>query len=238
MRDIWVSESQIKHEDAIRKAVRENATIAILDYPGTGFKFSLKRVCQLTGGIRTAIVQISMRSKQKEIGISMLTQIASIRFNNFKSGSLNVFDLIRVIGTKVRQDLKGKKILLVFERVHYLKRPEKLSQFLDLLDNINFPCGVILRFEPNYIERIKRWGDQHLYTRFEQVTRLRKVTRPNHPSEIREMLMLHGLNNPGLLNEISMNTESFTIAKLLLDKKLLYQPTMQLNLFFENRLRV
>ncbi len=238
MRDIWISENQVKHEEAILKAVREYCTVAILDHPGTGFKFSLQRVCQLRGGIRSAIVQISMKSKHKEIGITMLKQILSIRFSNLKSTNISVFELIMVVGARVRQDLKGKRVLLIFERVHYLNEPGRLSHFLDLLDNINFPCGIILRFDLMYPSVVKTWGDQHLYDRFERVTFLRKVTRPNTSWEIRQMLMIHGLNNPDLLSEISSNTKSFTTAKLLLGKKFLYKPSLQLNLFTENRLRI
>lgn len=233
---IWTTENQLKFEKAFRFAAKERAVVAIADFSGTGFKHALQKYCFYNSDIRSVFVRIPMKPRSGDLGVTMFRQLMSIRFNNFKYTQPSVFDLLRVLGSRVKQDLKGKRILIVFEDVHYFSE-KRLSDFMRLIREINFPCGVVLRFEQSYYEKVAKWSER-VNNDFQILTKWRQVTVRNRPQDIAMLCQLYGLHNPTLVNQISKQTTSFTIAMQFIKSHSNYRPTTQLNLFAENRLRM
>jgi hypothetical protein len=230
------TENQLKFESAFRFALQQKCVVAVLDFPGTGFKHALRRFCFYNSDVRTAYVEIPAKSKTKELTIKMLTQLMTIRFSNFKYTQPSVFDLILILGTRVKQDLKGKRILIVFEGVHHLTE-SRLVDFMRVIKGINFPCGVVLRLSQDYLFKTVPKMKEEIHNDFKLLTKWRKVAQRNKRDDVATLCRLHGVDQPSVINQIC-NETSFTMAMELIDGYKRYSPTTQLNLFGENRLRM
>lgn len=232
----WTTQNQLKFEKAFTRAVQDRTIVAIGDHSGTGFKHALKRFYFYNSEIRSAFIRVPFKSSTNDLAISMFKQLMTIRFNNFKYTKVTVFDLLRVLGQRVKQDLKGKKILIIFEDVHNLNE-RKLSLFMNLLNEINFSCGIVLRFDISFFDKVQKWNSR-VQSDFLKITQLRQVTEKNRPQDIAILCQIYGLNTPSIVNQISKQTTSFTIAMEFIKRYNGYKPTSQLNLFSENRVRI
>jgi hypothetical protein len=233
---IWLTENQIKIQDGFRQALTDKRIVSIIDFPGTGFKHAFRRFCNLNSDVRSVFVEIPIgRNATRSIVIKMMTQLMTIMFNNFKYTQPTAFDLLRVLGERVRQDLRGKKILIVFDGVDNLSNM-KLAHFMDLIKHINFPCAIVLRFGADYFAKLK--SHEKIYNEFWILTQWRKVTKQNTEVDIEKFCRLHGITNPIFLREIRERTKSFTIAKEFVKSYKGYLPPSQLNLFSENLVRI
>lgn len=234
--EVWETQNQIKMIEGFRAALKEKKIICIIDHPGTGFKHAFKRFSNLNSEVRSVFVEIPLGKKStREITLDMMTQIMTIRFNNFKYKTPSPFDLLRVLGERVKQDLRGKKILLVFDGIDRLSK-SKLPDFMRIIKKINFPCGIVLRFGVDYYKKIK--SDEKLFNEFWVFTEWRKVTFPNTPEDIEKLCRFYGLDNDTFIKEISERTTSFTVAMSFIKKHNNYRPPSQLNLFSQNLVRV
>lgn len=234
--EIWLTENQIKILDGFRIALNDRKIISIIDFPGSGFKHAFRRFSNLNSDVRSVYVKIPIGKKAtRDIVIDMVTQLMTIRFNNFKYTQPTAFDLLRVLGGRVRQDLRGKKILIVFDGIDNLT-PMKLADFMNLINCVNFPCAIVFRFGADYFKKIK--AHEKIFNEFWVLTQWRKVTKPNTPEDIDKFCRLHGITNPTFLKEIRERTTSFTIAKEFVKAHKNYLPPSQLSLFSENLVRI
>ncbi|GCC50355.1 hypothetical protein SanaruYs_05700 [Chryseotalea sanaruensis] len=234
--EVWETLNQLKMNEGFRAALKEKKIICIIDHPGTGFKHAFRRFSNLNSDVRSVFVEIPIGKKStREITLDMLTQIMTIRFNNFKYKTPSPFDLLRVLGERVKQDLRGKKILIVFDGIDNLSK-KKLADFMLIIKGINFPCGIVLRFGADYYKKIK--SNEKLYNEFWLFTEWRKVTTPNTPEDIEKLCRFYGLDNPIFIREICDRTTSFTVAMSFIKKHNNYRPPSQLNLFSQNPVRI
>ncbi len=232
----WLTANQLKFMDAFQRAQSENCVVSVVDHPGTGFKYSLGRFSFLKSDVKSVLVKIPRGSgASREIAIEMFKKMMTLRFNNFKYTQVTVFDLIRVLGQRVRQDLKGKKILLVFEDVDNLTMMQ-LARFIRMVKLINFPCGIVLRFKATYFKKVASW-DEKLSNEFYLFTSLRKVSNVNSPDDMYQFCRWYGLTDKIFIERIIKETTSFTIAKRAIESKKKYNATSQLNLFEDNYTR-
>ncbi|HTJ51867.1 MAG TPA: hypothetical protein VL443_20545 [Cyclobacteriaceae bacterium] len=108
---------------------------------------------------------------------------------------------------------------------------------MNLIKRITFPCGIVLRFERSYYDKVERWGDERLLNEFKDFTEKRRFIERNSPEDIITFCQIHGLSDYSLLQEIKTKTSSFTIAMQSVKKFKAYKPPSQLSLFTENLVR-
>lgn len=121
--------------------------------------------------------------------------------------------------------------------MHNLRTAVKLSNFMSIIEHINFPCGVIFRFDQSFYKRVFKW-DERLFSDFDNLTKFRQVAERNKPGDIATLCQLYGMNDYSLISAIASSTTSFTSAMRSIEKQKSFRPTTQLNLFLDSRVRM
>lgn len=226
----FMTSNQRKMLDAFQLATTENKIVAIIDHHGSGFKFALKNYIHTTLFTKVAFAKINYDFHSKNISIELMKKIMNIRFSTKGYRTIEVAKLVYDLSLQAKQNLKGNKILLVFENVDRLNTVSRLARFFTILRNIQFRCGIILRTNMKHYDKIASLDDQ-LLTDFIRMTESRIVTERNTPNDVANLCRAYGLKKPLLIEEISKKPNtSFTLAMTYINEYLKHSPVTQLEL--------
>lgn len=229
----FLTNNQYAIIDALNRAATGQETVAVFDHPGIGFKHALNNyiVNDHHGLVKVALVSVHNNSYSSQLPIKISEQFYQIRFSNLNYKKADARDLIRVLGQRIKRDLLGKKILLVFENVDRLKTEAKLVRFMGIIKCINFKCGIIIRTTKKHMKKVEKM-DEKVYTDFNELTKVRKVLPRNSPKDVELLCRIHGINNGKIIEEISESTTNFRIAMVKIKHFVGFRPTAQLTIPF------
>lgn len=105
--------------------------------------------------------------------------IIEITNRNYRTMGLQEF--FANLNNRAKLDLRGIKILLVFDRFEKLTSEYSLKRFFKLVSQLTVKCGIIVRTDERQLDRIKaRYPD--IYAHMIQFDR--KTTRKLTPDDI------------------------------------------------------
>jgi hypothetical protein len=227
----FITSNQQRMLEAFELAARENRIVSIIDNHGSGFKFAIKKYIYSTSATKVAFAKIDYRFLSTNISIEVMKQFMNIKLVTKGYKTSDVTKLVYDLSVQVKQNLKGKRILLIFDNVNRLNTAVKLSRFFTILKSIQFKCGIILRTNLNHYEQVATL-DEKLLTDFMEMTARRIVLNRNTREDISKLCRCYGVTKKELVDEISTKTSSFTVAIRHIDAILKFSPSTQLELGF------
>jgi len=225
----FTTSNQMKMIEAFELAAREKVVVAVVDHHGSGFKFAVKKYMHSTSFTKIAFVEIEFGIHARNLTINLMKQFMNIKFVTKGYKKTEITKMIYDLGIQVKQNLKGKRVVLIFSNIERLNTEPRLSRFLRIIRSIPFKCGIILRTTLTHYEKIAKL-DEKLFSEFMVMTEKRIVLERNTPMDIQKLCRAYGLKRPELVEEISKKTLSFTIAMLSITKFLKHSPVTQLEL--------
>jgi hypothetical protein len=169
--------------------------------------------------------------RRSELPIELSRQFLQIRFSNLNYKKTDARDLIRVLGQRIKRDLLGKRILLVFDNVDRLKTETQLVRFMGVLRCINFKCGIVIRTTMRHLKTVELM-DEKVLADFLDLTKIRKVLPRNSQTDVEILCRIHGIKDSMIVEEIAISTKNFRIAMTKIGGYVGFQPTLQLSIPF------
>ena len=213
-------------------ALRNNRLVAVIDHRGSGFKYSLNVFSLTYPMLKTVLITFNRgQFKVNDLSIDIARGFSSIRFSNMKYKNADPVDLIKAIGARVKADLKGRNVLLVFERFENLATVNRMARFMGIIKSINFKCGIVVRTTTSHINKIENTNEDFYYELM-QFFANRQSIKPYEPEDIEIFCKSFGMVSPTLLDETKIKCKNLTQAKESINLFLKYNPIKQLNLDF------
>jgi len=222
------TQGQIAMGDALNFALRNKKIVFIKDNHGSGFHFYLKKYNSIYPDMRIAQFTLA-NNLDNDATISMFRDLNSnIKILNKNYNKLDVHGFLTVLTNRAKLDLRGKQVLIVFDRFEKLKGEEKLRKFFKYLELLKLPCGIVIRTNTAHIEMIKqKYEDLFVYiNQFDRKTIERVSER-----EVVAFCNSYGVYDKILTEQISKQTKNLKLVYQYLVKKVNLQPTTQFSLF-------
>ena len=206
--------------------------VFLLDKAGSGFRYTLEKAFRMFGNTRVISVSVVPTLDMTKLVLNMYKQTCMVKFSNLNKKAVDPHELLVKINSRLKQDLLGKRILIVFNHVHLLRSMERMQAFVDLLLSIPFPCGVILRTTVSHIKAIKESRDfQGLYATMRVSfgwKRIPPVTR----GEVETLCLANGLTDKTLIGEIASKSKNLKVSQYHIDRSKKLPAVTQMQLSF------
>ncbi len=225
----FITTNQQQMLNAFARASGGEKMVAVVDHHGSGFKFAVKKYIHTTSFTKVTFVKIEYGIHARDISISLMKPFMNIKFVTKGYKTTQFTKLIYDLSLQVKQNLKGRRILVIIDNFDRVNTVHTLSRFFAILRGIQFKCGIILRTNMKHYETIASL-DEKLLTDLMQMTKEKVVLKRNTPEDIKSLCRVYGLRKPEIVEEISKKTLSFTIAMDYINKYLQYSPVVQLEL--------
>ncbi|MGB4776730.1 MAG: hypothetical protein WBP45_16240 [Daejeonella sp.] len=217
--------------------IKNQKKVFLLDEAGSGFRYTLQKAFRegMFGNTRIISVSVVPTLDMTNLVMSIYKQSCTVKFSNLNKKAVDLHELLVKINSRLRQDLLGKRIFIVFNHVHLLRSMERMQAFVDLLMSIPFPCGVILRTTARHIKSIQKSKDfDGLYATIRVSFGLKKVP-PVTRGDVETLCIANGLTDRVLIGELASKSKNLKVVQFYIDKaKKKLPPTSQLTLsFFE-----
>jgi hypothetical protein len=217
---------------ALYHAARNNKKVFLLDREGSGFKYTLQKAFRDPAfrSVKVITVSVIPTLNASKVVLTMFKKCSTVRFSNLKHKYLDPHEMLLKIGSRLRQDLLGKRILLVFDHMHSLKSMDRMASIVNLLLAIPFSCGVILRTQTSHIKRIEE-EDKGLYATIRTGFDFKAVPQLTR-DDVHTMCHAHGVMDKNLINELaSSKNQNLKIVQYFIDEAKKLEPYTQMSLF-------
>jgi hypothetical protein len=194
--------------------------VFLLDKAGSGFRYTLEKAFRegMFGNTRVISVSVVPTLDMTKLVLKMYKQTCTVKFSNLNKKAVDPHELLVKINSRLKQDLLGKRILIVFNHVHLLQSMARMQAFVNLLLSIPFPCGVILRTTVRHIKAIKENRDfQGLYATIRVEfgwKRIPPVTR----RDVESLCLANGLTDKTLIGEFASKSKNLKVTQYYIDR--------------------
>lgn len=216
---------------AFGHCVRNNRMIFLLDNGGSGFSYTLAKAFQQTffNNVRVITVDVIPQLDMQKVVVKMYKQSCTVKFSNLNKRALDPHELLVKIHNRLKQDLLGKKIMIVFDHVHLLRSMERVEAFVNLLLSIPFPCGIILRTKKAHLKTIMRAPD--LFATIRAKFDIKKIPAVSR-GDIISLCHANGLMDKILIEELAAKSKgNLKLTQYFIDQERKLPPSSQLALF-------
>ncbi|WHZ09087.1 MAG: hypothetical protein OJF59_002842 [Cytophagales bacterium] len=211
-------------------AVRNRKLVFVTDKHGSGFHFSLKKFNTLPCNSDLRVTQFQFNNSLKhDAAISMFRDLGcTIQVVNKNYKKMNLHDFLVALSNRAKLDLRGRRVLIVFDRFEKLRSEYSLSEFFSYLKLLQLPCGIIVRTTERHIKLIKEKYES-IYAYICQFNRkkIREITR----DDVIAFCDAFGLSNKLLREQIAGQTTNLHIVKKYIIDAGRLPETTQMTLF-------
>lgn len=219
---------------AFRHVLVNKSKVFLLDKAGSGFKYTLDKAFREGIFSNTRVISVSVvpTLDMGKLVVNIYKQSCTVKFSNLNRIAVDPHELLVKIHSRLKQDLLGKRILIVFNHVHLLKSMERMQAFVNLLLSIPFPCGVILRTTVSHIRAIKENKDfQGLFATIRVSFGWKKIP-PVTRRDVETLCLANGITDKILINELASKSKNLKIIQYYLNQAKKLPSTTQLQLNF------
>lgn len=219
---------------AFSHCLSNKSKIFLLDKAGSGFRYTLEKAFRegMFGNTRVISVSVAPTLDMSKLVLKMYKQTSTIKFSNLNKKTFDPHELLVKIHSRLKQDLLGKRILIVFNHVYLLRSMERMQAFVDLLLSIPFPCGVILRTTIRHIKTIKKSRDfQGLYATIRVSFDWKRIP-PVTSRDVGMLCLANGLTDKTLIGELASKSKNLKVTQFYIDRSKKLPAVTQLQLGF------
>lgn len=221
---------------AFSHCLKNQSKVFLLDKPGSGFTYTLEKAFRENMFGNTRVIRVSVVPKLDMTGVvlKIYKQSCTVKFSNLNKKAIDPHELLVKINSRLRQDLLGKRILLIFNHVQLLRSMERMQAFIDLLLSIPFPCGVILRTTVSHIKAIQESKDfQGLYATIRVKFGLKRIP-PVTRRDVETLCVANGVIDRVFIGELASKSKNLKVTQYYIDRSKKLPAVTQLQLsFFE-----
>lgn len=227
----FCTEGQKVMIDSFKYSVTKSCTVLLLDNPGSGFKHTISKFFRTSefSDIKVITIPIIDTTDTKKVVVEIYKRSSSIKFSGLKYRTMTAHEMLIRVGGRLRQDLLGKRILIIFDHVENLGAKEKMVGFIALIKSIPFKCGVILRTNNAHLAKINN-NNMPLHTTI--LTEFERKTVPTVSQEdVKTMCHAYGVKDVQLIYELSKKQRNLKVVRYYIKRATNLPITSQLSLF-------
>lgn len=206
----FLTQNQLSFITHMRDAAR-NRKIKIFEAPlGTAFQHATMEFIRTSPKIKVVYMNCEESSNSRTLFVKLLKDAMNVRFSNLNYFSVNLHNLVLVVRERMMKDLMNQSVLLVFDKVHFLKN-NQLSYLLKILQHHKLPCGIILRSTTSHRLNLKD-RDTNLHDNFYVfLTSDKLIVEPTTKEEMKIFIKdVHGITNESYTLDLLKNKWGFS----------------------------
>ncbi len=190
-------------------ATRNNKIVCVLDKHGSGMSFALKKFNYTFPDIKFATISLA-NDLDHDVAINMFHEIGSIlKISNKNYKRISLGEFLFHLNNRAKLDLRGRKVILIFDRFEKLKTEASLNRCLRFIYEIKFKGGIIIRTNKSHIEFIRN-NFPEIYASLIQFER--KTITPIRPNDVVEFCKSFGLKDKNLCEQIANSSADLRVV--------------------------
>jgi hypothetical protein len=219
---------QLDMAKAFDFAVRNKKIVFVIDKHGSGFHFARRRFNMAHPDLRVAEYTLSS-GIDNDSTISMFRELdCDIKVVNKNYKRMNPHDFLVALTNRAKLDLRGKKVLIVFDRFEKLQSEHSFKKFFKYIQLLKLPCGIIIRTTSSHVRMIRdNYRDIFAYINQFDRKNVREITE----EDVQAFCDCYGLSNKILREQISKQSKDLRIVYQYISKSKNLPEVSQLALF-------
>lgn len=214
---MFIPKNQARLIELIDLACKSQAIIGIKAERGFGVNYTVEKYVKAFPHNKVVLADIEYAPGLKGVVVGLYKPSINVRFSNLQHQHASLHELTRILSNRMTRDLKDKNVVIFLDSIHQLG-PAQHKYLLHFLKRFSMtrPCGIIIRGNE---AMFKKLADKHpeLNDRYFTTVDEWKTFKAYQPEEIEMFVKSYGITDQEIIQNISVKTTSFTVARKLVD---------------------